>query len=280
VRLREFLVAIEGLALWRHLFEGDDATAGARIEEVRRIVGDSEAATFDLGLDVPELGVRPGYAAWSKTYDEPGNPLIAIEQPVVHALLDEAAPGRALDAGCGTGRHAAYLARRDHTVVGVDLSPAMLEQAREKLPTVAFLESDLSALPLRSECFDLVVCTLALLHVADLGGAVAELARVTRRGGRLVLSDLHPSTGAAPGGQAFFQTADGGAGFVRQHSYLHGDYLSAFSRTGLEVRRCLEPRFEQKDLEQQGLATRFVPEAAAAAFLGHPSALVWDLVRR
>ncbi|MGI8795418.1 MAG: hypothetical protein ACR2IR_02330 [Acidimicrobiia bacterium] len=73
VRLREFLVGVEGLALFRDLVDGDDATAEARIDEARRIVGSEEEATYGLGIDVPELDARAGYARWSETYDEPGN---------------------------------------------------------------------------------------------------------------------------------------------------------------------------------------------------------------
>ena len=62
VRLREFLVGVEGLALFRNLVEGDDATAEERIEEVRRIVGSDDEATYGLGIDVPELDARAGYA--------------------------------------------------------------------------------------------------------------------------------------------------------------------------------------------------------------------------
>jgi hypothetical protein len=139
VRLREFLVAVEGLALFRTLVEGGDETAEARIDEVRRIVG--EDGTYGLGTDVPELDPRTGYARWSATYDRPGNPLISVEQPVVWALLDALPRGHALDAACGTGRHAAHLAELGHEVTGVDGSPEMLEIARARDPSTRFLEA-------------------------------------------------------------------------------------------------------------------------------------------
>lgn len=65
VRLREFLVAVEGLALFRTLVEGGDETAEARIDEVRRIVGPEEDSTYGLGADIPEFDARAGYAEWS-----------------------------------------------------------------------------------------------------------------------------------------------------------------------------------------------------------------------
>ena len=128
----------------RHLFD-DDAQAAARLAEIRRIACGGEAV-YQLGADVPIVDVASGYARWSQTYDNPGNPLIHLEQPVVWSILDAVAPGAALDAACGTGRHARRLAELGHHVIGVDASPAMLEKARATLPQATFRDGDLSAL--------------------------------------------------------------------------------------------------------------------------------------
>jgi SAM-dependent methyltransferase len=277
VRLREFLVAVEGLALFRTLVEGGDETAEARIDEVRRIVG--EDRTYGLGTDVPELDAPAGYARWAATYDRPGNPLISVEQPTVWRLLDALPAGRALDAACGTGRHGAHLAERGHDVTGVDGSPEMLEVARARVPNARFLEGDLRALPAEDGEFDVAVCALALGHCADLATPVAELARAVRSGGSLVLSDLHPVMSVA-GGQALFESADGSLAFVREHVHLHGEYLDAFGASGLDIVRCVEPRFGSDEAGMQGMAAHFIPEATQAAFAGLPGALIWQLERR
>jgi ubiquinone/menaquinone biosynthesis C-methylase UbiE len=278
VRLREFLVGVEGLALLRGLFAGSDDAAARRIDEVRRIVAEAEADTFALGADVPELDVRDGYARWSDTYDQPGNPLISVEQPVVWGLIDELPPGRALDAACGTGRHARHLAERGHDVTGVDATPEMLAHAREAVPSARFEQGDLSDLPLPDASFDLAVCALALEHVEDLTVPLAELARVVSVGGRVIVSDLHPFQ-TALGGAAFFRAADGTGAFVRGHRHLHADYLHAFAVSALTVRRCIEPCFSQAEVDMQQPAVAFVPEATQAAYLTLPAALVWDLAR-
>ncbi len=278
VSLREVLVGAEGLALLRQLFDGDDETAEARLAEVRRIVDPAADTVLGEQTNVPELDVTEGYARWSATYDTPGNPLIAVEQPAVWPLLETAAPGRALDAACGTGRHAGRLVELGHRVIGVDTTPEMLQLARAAVPQAELARGDLSRLPLRSASVDLAVCSLALDHAPALLEPVAELARVVRPGGRLVISDVHPVMSAL-GVAAYFRAADGSSAFVRNHRHLHGEYLDAFAEAGLEVRRCLEPRFGQREATMQPIAMRFVPEAAVAAYLGLPAALVWDLVR-
>src|SRR5260370_42244114 len=77
-----------------------------------------------------------------------------MEEPVVREIIDGLPPGRALDAACGTGRHAAYLAARSHVVTGVDISPGMLAVATAKLPGVDFRHRDLRPPPLPDAAAD------------------------------------------------------------------------------------------------------------------------------
>jgi SAM-dependent methyltransferase len=269
-------LGVEGIALIRHLFE-DDRFAAERIEEIRRIVcGEDEV--YQLGIDVPIVDPRRGYARWAETYDDPGNPLVQLEQPVVWSIIEHIAPGVALDAACGTGRHAHHLVELGHHVVGVDGSPEMLARATRSVPEAVFEEGDLCSLPLETASVDLVVCALALGHVADLSGAVSELSRVLRPGGRMVLSDQHPAA-VAFGGAAYFQDAGGGAGVVRGYGHLHGDYLRAFEGARLVLRQCLEPRFGPAEAAMMDAASTFIPLAAEAAYVGVPGALIWDLDR-
>jgi ubiquinone/menaquinone biosynthesis C-methylase UbiE len=273
LRLQELLAGVEGVALFRTLFSGTDEAAARRIEELRRIVAEDGGEPMAIST----LEVAEGYARWSSTYDAPGNPLISAEQPVVWELLDEVARGRALDAACGTGRHARHLAEQGHAVTCVDRTPAMLALARERVPEAQFHEGDLCNLPLADSSFDVVVCALALEHVQELTGAIAELARVTRPGGRVILSESHPALRAL-GGAPFFRDAAGDAGVVRSYLHLHADYLHAFAAAGLELHQCREITFGPEQVAMQEPAASLLPEATAAAFAGFPAVLVWDLV--
>jgi SAM-dependent methyltransferase len=273
IRLRELLVGVEGLALLRHLYDGTDETADARLAEVRRLLDDD---ALSAGEATTETDPRSGYRSWSEHFDDPGNPIIAIEEPVVWSMLDPLPPGRALDAACGTGRHARHLAERGHEVLGIDLSPEMLSRAAAKVPEAEFAEGDLRRIPAQAEQFDLVVCALAIAHLPDIRTAVAELARVLTPGGRLVISVLHPLQ-AQLGWQAPFSDARGRRAFVREHTHTHADYLAAFRATDLRLRNCVEPELTADQVRAKRRAFGHIPEATAHAYLGLPGVLVWEL---
>jgi SAM-dependent methyltransferase len=239
--LAELLLGIEGLALLRLAF-GDDAEARrARVREIRDLLQRlDEEPELTAPLEAPEYDMSEGYALWSETYDRPLR-LFPIEQPTIRMLLDPLPPCRVLDAACGTGRYSQYLAERGHQVIGVDRSPEMLAKARAKLPQAEFREGDLGALPLASGSVDAAICTLALVHLPELSRAVAELARVVRPGGRVIISDVHPFL-VLIGWQAQFRTGCGGAGFMRLHAHLPSDYCRACAEAGLRVCACHEPR--------------------------------------
>ena len=273
VRLQELLVGVAGLALLRNLYDGSDEAASERIDDVRRVLADDSLSAGEL---TPEADARTGYGAWSESYDEPGNPIVALEEPAVRALVESLPPGRALDAACGTGRHALRLAELGHDVTGFDVTPEMLSVAAERVPEGRFVEGDLRDIPLRDGAFDLVVCGLALAHLDDLGAGVTELAHVTRPGGRLVVSVLHPFQ-ALLGWQAPFADASGRRGFVREHSHTHADYMTAFAAAGLRVRGCVEPELTEEHVPAKRRAFRHLPEATVQAYAGLPAVLIWDI---
>ena len=275
VRLRELLVGIEGLALLRQLYVGSDEDAEQRLTEVRWLLDDENFADGEV---TSEADPRAGYGAWSQRYDDPGNPIIALEQPAMWSLIKARPPGRALDAACGTGRHARHLVDLGHDVTGVDLTPEMLERARQAVPEAIFHRADLRKIPADDEQFSLVVCGLALAHVDDLASAVAELVRVLAPGGYLIVSALHPFQ-ALLGWHAPFESKAGDRWFVREHPHTHGDYLDAFHAAGLRVQRCIEPQLSAAEITAKRRAFRFIPEATTAAYRGLPAVLIWDTTK-
>lgn len=110
------------------------------------------------------------------------------------ARFTEAPVRRILDLGCGTGGHAWQLAQRGYTVLGVDRSAAMLEQAQRKAAhanpdTLSFSQGDVRTVQLNQQ-FDAVIMMFAVLGYqvsnADLAGTLATVRRHLRPGGLLV----------------------------------------------------------------------------------------------
>lgn len=107
-------------------------------------------------------------------------------------------PGeRVLDVGAGTGVSTAELGRSGAFAVGADLSTGMLQAGRRVRRDVPLVAGDALRLPFADEAFDAVTISFALRNVVDTGAALRELARVTRRGGRLVVCEFSSPTNAA-----------------------------------------------------------------------------------
>lgn len=102
------------------------------------------------------------------------------------------AAGRVLEVAIGTGRNLPFYPP-EVTLTGIELSPAMLAIARQRATElgreVDLREGDAQALPFEAGSFDTAVCTLSLCAIPDHGKAIAEMARVLRPGGRLLLLD-------------------------------------------------------------------------------------------
>jgi SAM-dependent methyltransferase len=276
VQLLELLIGTEGLALLRNLYDGSDEEAAKRLSEVRSILKRSDNdERGGLREPITESDPRAGYAIWAPSYDDPGNPIVALEQPIVWGLIDRLPPRRALDAACGTGRHAARLVALGHEVEGLDLTPEMLATARVNVPAASFREADLRSIPAADAAYDLVVCGLALAHLPELGGAVGELSRVLAPGGRLIVSVLHPFL-AALGWQAPFSDADGRRGFVREYPHTHADYLAALGTAGLTLEQLIEPRLTAAHTRAKRRASGEIPDATIQAYAGLPGVLVLE----
>jgi SAM-dependent methyltransferase len=123
------------------------------------------------------------------------NPFNALyERPAILALAGQVRGLRVLDAGCGSGVHAAELINRGATVTGVDLSEGLLAVARERLgPEVPLHRADLSGpLPFPDDAFELVLSSLVLHYLAEWEPTLREFHRVLVPGGRVVMSTHHP----------------------------------------------------------------------------------------
>lgn len=144
---------------------------------------------------------------WSASYDRPGLQQTTY-RPIHDAVLERLeglSPDQVLDLGCGTGQLTERLCTTfpSAEVIGVDLSDGMLERAAERLDDVetarsaGFVRANAQCLPLAPGTLDVITCTESFHWYDDQAAAVAELSRVLRPGGRLVIASIATVTGFA-----------------------------------------------------------------------------------
>ena len=215
------------------------------------------------------LPTREGYDRWAEIYDDEDNPLIALEEPEADRLLGDVRGLDVLDVGCGTGRHSVRLAVRGARVVGVDFSDGMLARAKEKegAAQVRWVVADVTRppLPLPERSFDRVLSALVVDHVGALPEFFAELGRLCREDGRIVVTVMHPAM-MLKGTQARFVDPDTGRE-MRPESQpnLIADYVNAAVGAELRIVTVGEHSVDE------GLAARM---PRAEKYLGWPL-LLW-----
>jgi ubiquinone/menaquinone biosynthesis C-methylase UbiE len=219
----------------------------------------------------PLRNVREGYDRWARVYDHDANPLIALEDPAVRSAVGDVRGLAVLDLGCGTGRHAVWLAEAGARVTAVDFSRGMLAEARRKpgAERVRFLVGDLRVpLPFADNAFQLVLSGLVLEHVPDLGHFFGEARRLARPGGRAVVSAMHPAMFERDA-QARFTDPESGE-IVRPGSVPHqvADFVAAAQGAGFAVESVAESAADA------AFAVRY---PRAARYVGWPMLVVMQL---
>ncbi len=134
---------------------------------------------------------------WADNFDakSPRREFLRNAQRKVISLL-EVRPGiHFLDVGCGTGwavGQVANLAERKGEFYGVDLSPKMVQKARENFRgrnEIHFLQANVESIPLDSDYFDILICTNSFHHYPRPERALAEMHRLLKKGGMLFILD-------------------------------------------------------------------------------------------
>lgn len=181
--------------------------------------------------------VNPGaddpYAWLAPMYDGLTVPFLRNVRRDVRRIASELGCRDVLDVCCGTGRMATMLHESGFNVAGVDLSPAMLAQARKDSPPgIRYFLGDAARLHFRDASFDCAVISLALheMNPSTRMRVIAEAARVTRKGGVIIVADyMRPGGMLGNGFRAFLNVVERIAG--RSH---HDNYLTYMSNGGIE----------------------------------------------
>lgn len=136
-------------------------------------------------------GWNESAAAWIAAQGDEGDYARQhVLDPRMIARIQHRGFANALDVGCGEGRFCRVLQQLGVQAVGVDLAPALIETARLRDPLGDYRVGDASTLEFADDSFDLVVSYVTLVDFPDIQSAIAEMARVLRPGGSLLIANL------------------------------------------------------------------------------------------
>jgi SAM-dependent methyltransferase len=212
------------------------------------------------------VDVRSGYGEWVATYEQTVEDAMDIE--LLESLEQVRWSGEVADLGCGTGRTGIWLREQGvEAIDGVDLTPEMLEVARQRGVHRRLVEADVSATGLPDEAYDLVVTSLVDEHLADLRPLYAEAYRLAKPGAMYVLVGYHPHFIMAAGMPTHYDSASGEPVAIETHVHLLSEHTDAALGAGWELAELkerviddvwleLKPKWEH--LRHQPVAFAFV----------------------
>jgi ubiquinone/menaquinone biosynthesis C-methylase UbiE len=193
-----------------------------------------------------QVSALEGHRNWAASYDAGPNPLLALETRLLLERLSPLPACRFLDVACGTGRWMQLFQACRSQVFGVDFCPEMLLEAARKPGLAGCLGlADASRIPIADGSADLTLCSFALGYFETPHPVIAEMARVSRKGGRVVVSDLHPRALAAGWTRSF--RSDGQIYEIDHHLHTIATWVAAAQSASLTLDWCLEASFAEPE---------------------------------
>ncbi|HEY1758353.1 MAG TPA: class I SAM-dependent methyltransferase [Bryobacteraceae bacterium] len=198
------------------------------------------------------LQPREAYRRLAEDYDASPNALIALEQRTMAPLLPVSLERHTVvDVAAGTGRWAQHCAKRGARIIAVDLCHEMLCRASRHAVQGGLVQADAEWLPLPDASADIVICAFAVGYAP---ACFAELARITRKGGMLLVSDVHPEALDRGWTRSFRHRG----AVIRVSDQPYG--LADLYAPGLQLSCLIEPRLgapEREFFERAGRLDRF-----------------------
>lgn len=200
-----------------------------------------DASHFDKRR-YPIVDAATGYGEWAASYEE--TVATGLDRPLLARVtsIDWAGAGPAVDLACGTGRTGEWLAAQGVSPIdGVDITPAMQEQARAKGVYRSLHIADVAATPVATGAYGLCTMALADEHLATLGPVYREAARVLRPGGAFLLIGYHPFF-LMNGMPTHYHRPGGEAVTIESHVHLFSEHFEAGRAAGLtldEMQECV-----------------------------------------
>lgn len=193
------------------------------------------------------MNVREAYNLWATQYDTNKNQTRDLEALALRSMLGDKFFENGLEIGCGTGKNTVWLSERVKDLLAVDLSEEMLAKAKEKIEknSVRFLQADITEdWTFAEEKYDLVIFSLVLEHIENLGTIFEKLIKIVSKNGLVYIGELHPFKQYL-GTKARFETEEG-LQIVTCFNHHISDFYRAAKEQGFELLD-LQEFFDQND---------------------------------
>ncbi len=193
------------------------------------------------------VSAREGYGVWSSSYEN------TVKEDMDLWLLDRIATvrwdavERAVDLGCGTGRTGAWLKSRGvKRIDGVDLTPEMLDRARERGIFEHLAVADVSASGLESRAYSLITTCLVDEHLSDIGPLYRESARLAEPSAAHVVIGFHPFFIMKSGMPTHFDAPDGEPVAIETHVHLLSEHVHSAMSAGWSLAEMHEQVIDER----------------------------------
>lgn len=180
----------------------------------------------------PIVDVQQGYGEWSQTYENVVQDEMDLRLFNQVQAIDWTAQTVILDLACGTGRIGVWLREKtDATIDGVDITPEMMAQAKEKGVYQTLHHASVTDTGLPDNNYDLCVQSLADEHLPDLAPLYAEAARITKPQGHFVIVGFHPYF-LLMGIPTHYDNVSGEPITIQSYVHLFSDHVKAAYAAG------------------------------------------------
>jgi len=188
-----------------------------------------------MSTSVTTLSPMDAYRLLARDYDRIPNPMLALEQRTMTPLFPSLSGACVVDAAAGTGRWASYCGSQGAGTIALDFCEEMLSGAPRPVAV-----ADINRLPLPDAIVDVTICAFAIGYAPT---CLPELARITRIGGTVLVSDVHPDAIRRGWTRRFSHPI--GVIEVKHHPYTIEDLVAP----DLQLDCLEEPRFGEPERE-------------------------------
>ncbi len=193
----------------------------------------------------PLLTPLEGYNRWALSYHKESNPIKNLSDGLIEKFLPDLRNKAVLDAGCGTGKFCQIAeAQGASKIVGLDLSPAMIEVARKNCLSAEFRCVELSTAELEYQHYDVIISALVLGHIEDLKTVLNVLLTSLRPGGIIIITDFHPFLTLSKFKRTFTDTLTDKKYEVQHHLHLFQEYVKCLNDQDVMIEVLEEPFFQ------------------------------------